>query len=787
MKSLDKKALRELWHMKGQALAIAMVIGSGVGTFVMSLATLESLQTTRAAFYEEYRFADVFANLTRAPESLRGLVAEIPGVDLVDDRVVASVLIDVPNFSDPVTGRLISIDEDTGSLLNAPMLREGRMPDPLHADEVLVAEAFAQAHHFALGDHVYATIKGRRQRLTMVGTALSPEFIYMIAPGATFPDFERYGVLWMNREPLANAYEMEGAFNDISLRLAAGASEKDVIDRLDMIIDRYGGRGAYGRTNQISHRFLSEEFRQLRLMATVFPVIFLSVAAFLINVVISRVIRTQREQVATLKAFGYTSFEVFLHYAKLIFLIVVLGVAVGLGIGIWLGNVMAEMYMQIYKFPYLRFTLPGWVVAVAAAVSLSAALTGAAYSVLQAVRQPPAEAMRPETPSAYRETILERLGLKRFMAQPTRMIFRHIERQPVKSGLTMLGIAFSVAILMTGLFFNDAVNLMIDVYFGLGHREDVAVYFTDPTSYRAYLELLNLPGVKYAEPFRAVAVDLHNGPRSYRTSIQGLEQGADLVRLIDTTLEPVAIPPDGLVLTSYLAGILDAHTGDELLVEVREGSRPVRQVPLVALVSEYIGVSAYMDRDALNRLMREGDAISGAYLAIDAPRRDEVLGALEGMPRVAGTNDKSKSIEAFYETVGSQLLTWALINTFLAGSIAVGVVYNSARIALAERSRELASLRVLGFRRAEVSYILLGEISVLTLVAIPVGFVIGAGLCAYMVRTFQTDLFRVPVYIQPSTYSYAAGVILVASVISGLIVRRRVDHLDLVAVLKTRE
>jgi putative ABC transport system permease protein len=787
VKSLDKKALRELWHMKGQALAIAMVIGSGVGTFVMSLATLESLQSTRTAFYEQYRFADVFANLTRAPESLRGLVAQIPGVDLVDDRVVASVLIDVPNFPDPVTGRLISIDEDTGSLLNAPMLREGRMPDPLHADEVLVAQAFAQAHDFALGDHLYATIKGRRQELTMVGTALSPEFIYMIAPGATFPDFERYGVLWMNREPLANAYEMEGAFNDISLRLSAGASEEDVIDRLDLIIDRYGGRGAYGRAHQISHRFLSEEFRQLRLMATVFPVIFLSVAAFLINVVISRVIRTQREQVATLKAFGYTSFEVFVHYGKLIFLIVVLGVVVGLGIGIWLGHVMAQMYMEIYKFPYLRFTLPPWVVAASAAVSLVAALTGAGYSVYQAVRQPPAQAMRPEAPAVYRETILERLGLKRFMAQPTRMIFRHIERQPVKSGLTMLGIAFSVAILMTGLFFTDAVNLMIDVYFGLGHREDVAVYFTEPTSHRAYFDLLSLPGVQYAEPFRAVAVDVRNGHRSYRTSIQGLEPGTDLVRLIDTSLEPVPIPPDGLVLTSYLADILGARTGDELLLEVREGSRPVRQVPLVAQVSEYIGVSAYMDRDALNRLMREGDAISGAYLAIDAPRRDEVLGALEGMPRVAGTSDKSKSIEAFYETVGNQLLTWALINTFLAGSIAVGVVYNSARIALAERSRELASLRVLGFRRAEVSYILLGELTVLTLVAIPVGFIIGRALCAYMVHTFQTDLFRVPVFIEPSTYSYAAGVVLVASVISGLIVRRRVDHLDLVAVLKTRE
>lgn len=778
---------RELWQMKGQAAAIAMVVAGGVGTFIMSLATLESLQTTRAAFYQEQRFADVFATLKRAPESVKERIADIPGVELVETRVVANVVLDIPDFADPVRGTLISIDERGGSLLNSTYLRSGRMIDPQRADEVLVSEAFAEAHGFTPGAEIAAIINGRRQELTIVGVALSPEHIYMIAPGGVFPDFERYGVLWMNREPLANAYDMDEAFNDVTLTLSAGASREAVIELLDEIVKPYGGFGAIGRDDQISHRFLSEEFRQLRLMATVFPVIFLGVASFLLNVVISRVVRAQREQVATLKAFGYTNLALMWHFTKLITLIVILGVTVGLGVGVWLTQTMTTLYMNIYKFPYLRFVVSPSVVASAAAISLAAALLGAAYSVYRAVSQPPAEAMRPEAPAMYRETLVERLGLKRLLAQPTRMILRHIERQPVKSTMTILGISFSVAILMAGLFFADAVNVMIQVQFGFAQREDLAVMFVEPTSYRAYYELLNLDGVEYGEPFRAVPVDLKKGHRSFRTAIQGLEPDSDLVRLIDTSLRPVAIPAEGLVLTRYLADVLGVQAGDLINVEVLEGSRPVRDLPVTALVSEYIGVAAYMERSALNRLMREGDAISGVYLATDEARLDDIYLQLEQMPRVAGSVNASNAIESFFETAGNQLLTWALINTFLAGSIAIGVVYNSARIALAERSRELASLRVLGFRRAEVSYILLGEIAVLTLVAIPVGFVIGHGLCAYMVDAFQTDLFRIPIIISPRTYSYSAGVVLIASVVSGLIVRRRVDHLDLVAVLKTRE
>jgi putative ABC transport system permease protein len=787
MKVLDRKLLRELWGMRGPAVAIAMVITSGVATFVMSLSTLHSLQETRAAFYDEYRFAEVFATVKRAPEGVTELIREIPGVQAVETRVIGQVVLDIEDFADPVTGTLKSIDESGEALLNRTYLRRGRDLDPSRSDEVMLSEAFADAHGFDPGDSITAIVNGRRQQLSIAGIALSPEDIYSMAPGGIFPDFERYGVLWMGREGLANALDMDGAFNHVALTLAPGTPEEEVIGRLDEILERYGGLGAYGRADQISHRYLSEEFRQLRLLATIFPVIFMSVAAFLLNVVVSRLVRTQRQQIATLKAFGYTDLAVLVHYVKMISVIVVLGVIAGIGAGAWLGQGMARMYMTFYKFPYLRFEIGAWVIISAGLISLAAAWAGTLYSVWQAVREPPAEAMRPEAPASYRVSLVERLGLKRWLTQPTRMILRHIERRPVKSLMSIVGVAFALAILMVGMFFQDAVDVMIQVQYGFAQREDMAVAFVEPTSYRAYYELLSLPGVQYGEVFRSVPVDLRFEHRRFRTAIQGIEPDGDLGRLIDTDLAPVSIPAEGIVLTDYLAEVLGVGVGDTLTLEIREGSRPVHRVPISALVSEYIGVSVYMQRAALNRLMGEGDAISGAYLATDDRYESDIFAALEEMPRVAGTIVQKNAIESFYETAGNQLLTFALINTVLAGSIAVGVVYNTARVALSERNRELASLRVLGFRRAEVSYILLGELAVLTLVAIPVGFLIGRALCAYMIATFRTDLFRIPLIIDPSTYSYSAAVVVVAAAISGFIVRRRIDRLDLVAVLKERE
>jgi putative ABC transport system permease protein len=787
MSSLDRKLWRELWGMKGQALAIAVVIASGVATFVMSLSTWHSLQLTQAVFYRDYHFADVFASLKRAPESLRESIRAIPGVQQVELRIMASANLDLPDYPDPATGRLVSTGQFGESLLNQLYLREGRLVDPAHDDEVVLSEAFAEAHGYRPGGRIAAILNGRRKELTIVGIALAPEFIYQIRPGDMFPDFKSYGILWMAHEPLASAFDMKGAFNDVAISLSANASAEDVILRLDNLLARYGGLGAYSRKDQVSHRYLSEEFKQLEQMATMFPTIFLGVAAFLLNVVVSRLVRTQREEIATLKAFGYTNLDVTEHFSKLIIVIVMVGVALGTALGIWFGQGLSSLYSDFYKFPFLRYELQPRVVVMAALISIAAALLGTLYAVMQAARQPPAEAMRPEPPARYRETLVERLGLRRWLAEPTRMIIRNLERRPMKSALTSLGIAFSCAILMTGTFSSDAVDYMINVQFGLAQRDDISVSFVEPTSYRAYYDLLSLPGVEYGEVFRAVPVRLRFENREYRSSIQGFDAHSDLMRLLDEDLNPIPLPPDGLMLTDQLAKILGAKPGDVLTVEVLEGARPVRQVPLAAVVKEFIGVSAYMRRDALNRLMREGDAISGAFLRTDARFENAIYKELKGMPRIGSTVVRKKAMQSFQDTMGQTLLTFAFFNTLLAGSIAFGVVYNSARIALSERSRELASLRVLGFTRGEVSYILLGELAILTLTAIPLGFLVGYLMCYSMSQGLQTDLYRIPLILDRSTYTFSAVVVLVSSMISGLIVRRKVDHLDLVAVLKTRE
>lgn len=787
MKTLDRKFLRDLWQMKSQALAIALVVMCGVGTYIMFLTTLGALRATQDSYYRAYRFANVFVSLKRAPESLRQRIQAIAGVDQVETRVMAQVRLDIPAFAEPVTALMVSVSDSGRHGLNALHLSEGRLPALGRPDEVVVSMPFAQAHALQLGGRFDAILNGRRQALTMVGNALSPEFIQQMRPGSAFPDYKRYGVMWMERHALGQAYDMQGAFNDLALSLLPDADSQYVIDRVDELLKPYGGLGAYARQDQRSHRFLSQELEQLGTLASLFPGLFMGIAAFLLNVVIGRLVAMQREQIATLKAFGYGNLAVLLHYLKIVSVIVMLGVVSGTALGVWLGKLLSGIYTEFYHFPYLKFSLQSDTVLEAAVASLLAAATGTVFAVWRAATLQPAQAMRPEPPANYREAWIEKFGLKRWLSQPTRMIIRHIQRRALKSMLTLLGIAMACGIILTGLFQRDTVSYMVNIQFGMAQREDISVTFTDPTAYRARFDLLGLPGVQHVEVFRAVPVRLHHGHHSYRTGIRGLEPGGDLGRLLDADLRPVALPSDGILLTDFLATMLDVRVGDRLLVEVLEGNRPVREVTISGLVREYLGVSGYMNLIALNQFMHEGPTLSGAYLSIDSAQLPSLYARLKDMPRVAGVAERIQEIRNFNRVMQETMLFFTYVATVFAVIIAFGVIYNSASIALTERGRELASLRVLGFTRAEIAYILLGELGILTLFAIPLGLWLGEWMCYYIAHTMQNDLFRVPVVLVPQTYAFAATVVLVSALLSGLAVRRRLDHLDLIAVLKATE
>jgi putative ABC transport system permease protein len=787
VRPLDRKLLRDLWNLKGQALAISLVIGAGVGMFIMYLSTFHSLRLTQQTYYDRYRFAHVFAGLTRAPLNLRERVAEIPGVARVEARVVVDVTLDVPGLSEPASGRLIGIDIPRRPMLNDLFLRLGRFPSPGRPDEVVVSEAFAIARGLEPGDRIGAIINGRRRELELVGVALSPEYIYSIRPGELIPDDSRFGIFWMHGRGLAAAFDMEGGFNNVTLTILPDASEADVIARLDRLLAAYGGLGAVSRDLQMSHWYLDNELSQLQSVGLVLPVIFLLVAAFLLNVVLTRIVSIQREQIAALKALGYTNGELAWHYTKLSLLVGAAGGAVGVVFGAWMGSGMTSIYNAFFRFPTLTYHLPGNVVFGGVAVSFFAAILGALNAVRKVARLPPAEAMRPEPPARYRRSLLERAGLARYLSAPVRMILRNVGRHPVRAATSVVGIAASVSMLVLGTFFLDSIGVLMDLQFFVIQRQDVTVTFVLPASARALHEIRRLPGVIDAEPMRAVPARLRLAQRSRIVSVQGLVPRAELNRVVDVAGGAMRLPPAGLVLSLKLAEVLDARVGDLLTIEVLDGERPIRQVPIAGIVEEYMGTSAYMDIDALRALVREGRTLTGAYLKVDQALAEALYRRLKETPMVAGVSLKRSAIESFEKTLAETFYVMIFFNLLFSSVIAFGVVYNAARVSLSERSRELASLRVLGFTRGEISFILLGELTVVVLLAIPIGMLLGYVFAGVLVAAFNTELYRFPLVVTPRTYAYAASAVLVAATLSGLAVRRRLDHLDLVAVLKTRE
>jgi putative ABC transport system permease protein len=787
--ALQRKLVRDLMAMKGQALAIAMVMASGIATFTLSLATLHSLQRTMETYYERYRFAQVFTHVKRAPLHVAQQIAAIPGVAEVQTRVVVDVNLNVEGMAEPALGRLISVAENerSGPAMNRVHLREGRHIVPERAGEALVSEAFAKAHGLRPGDSVTAIINGRLDTLRIVGVALSPEYIYQIRPGDILPDDKRFGVFWMSERQLAPAFDMDGAFNDVSVMLHHSANEAEVIRRLDEITDRYGSLGAYGRVDHPSHQFVSNELRELRGMTVIAPTIFLLVAAFLLNVVLTRQIATQREQIAALKAFGYTNVEVGWHYMQMALAISLVGAVVGTAVGAWMGHGLAQMYTRFFHFPMLTFSLEARVVVLALGISLGAGVIGTLSAVRRAVRLPPAEAMRPEPPANFRPTIVERIGLQRLISPAARMILREIERRPWKAAISCLGIAMAAAVLVVGSFMKDAIDYVLDLQFNQAQRQTVTVTLTEPADGRAVREMQHMPGVQAAEPFRAVPARLRHGHLSRRVGITGLPERTSLYRVMDLHGRVLQPDSDGIYISSKLGELLRIEPSDFVTLEVLERERPIVRVPVAGLIDDFAGLSAYMKLEAVHRLLREEDEVSGAYLSVDADEVDRLYTALKNTPAVAGVSLKTATVESFNAIIAENLLRIRLFNIIFATIIAFGVVYNSARISLAERSRELATLRVIGFTRREVSAILLGELAALTLAAIPFGLALGYGLAAFLIASVDTELFRIPLVVEPPTFGFAAVVVMLATLLSGLIVRRRVDHLDLIGVLKTRE
>ncbi|WP_101068223.1 ABC transporter permease [Roseovarius salinarum] len=787
MDALDRKLLRDFRRLWAQALAIALVLGCGVAILMTSFGMQTALEETRAAYYERNRFADVFGDARRAPLSLMRDIREIPGVRAAQARVSEHAVLDIPGRMETVTGRLLSLPGEGGGGLNVPVVRSGRLPAPGAADEVAVNEPFARANGLQPGDSFAANLNGRKRSLTLTGTLLSPEFIYTIGPGGMMPDNETFGILWMPRAALAAAFDMEGAFNNVALDLGPHSNERAVIDRLNDLLDPYGGLGAYGRDKQVSHSFVDAEITQLRTTAMILPPVFFGITAFLVGMVLGRIIALERSEIGLLKAIGYSDVEICIHYLMLAGLIAVAGTLIGWTAGTWLSRELAQLYARFFDFPYLIYSVSYTAYAVSGALALLSAAAGATRSALRAARMAPAVAMAPPAPPRFKRTVLDRALAAMRLSQPVMMILRSLMRWPVRSALTTLGLSLAVAVLVASSFFSDALDEILDTAFHQANRQDAMLMFTPDVPETALARVADLPGVLRAEGQQFHAAILRHGHLEKDTPIEARRPGTDLSRIIDGAGRVVTAPPGGLLLSRRLADQLEARPGDVIEVEFMGAHNETHAVRVAGLVTQYFGLGAYMDLGTLNRLLGQAPRITTANLLLDDTKLPALHAELKRTPKLSGLVMIDRMRRAFRDTIRENVTIMTTVYIAIAVMITVGVAYNGARIQLSERARELASLRILGFTRGEVSFILVGESMLIAVLAQPLGWLLGAAISKALAEGSSSDLYAIPLVLEPAGFARASLVVLGAALASALIVRRRLDRLDLVDVMKTRE
>lgn len=787
MHALDHKLMRDFRRLWAQALAIALVLGCGVAIQLTTSGMSSALDATRTAYYEGNRFADVFATARRAPRNLLPDIQAIDGVWAAEARVTGMAMLDLPDRVRPAVGQVLSLPANSTARLNLPLLRSGRLPDPESSHEIVVNEPFARANGFSPGDTIAATLNGSRRNLTITGTVLSPEFIYTLGPGSIMPDNATFGILWMPERAAAAAFDMTGAFNSLSLKLSRHAHLPEVIDQLDAILAPYGGMGAHGRDLQLSHQFIDAEIKQLEVTALILPPVFFGITAFLVNMVIGRIVALERGQIGLLKAIGYSDWTICLHYLMLAGLIALVGIGAGWGAGSWLARALARLYAQFFDFPYLIYSIGLRVYAVSALVALLAATLGAVRAALAAARLSPAVAMSPPAPVVFRHGLSDRVAAFLQLGQPAMMVLRSLLRWPFRSGLSALGMALAVAVLVASGFFTDALDEIVDTTFQRASRQDMTLIFSKDLPESVLADIENLPGVLQTEGMQAHPVILRNGHLSKRVAIEARRSGADLSRVLDTAGRVVDPPEDGLLLSERLAEALAAKPGDLITVEFLTGRRETHEMRVAGTVQQYMGLGAYMDLRTAARILDQSPRISAAHVTHDTNQTDVLLARLKALPALSGTTLMTEVRTIFRETLRENVRIMSVVYISIAMLITVGVAYNGARILLSERARELASLRILGFTRTEVSFILVGEIMAIAVLAQPLGWGLGALIAWALSEASTSDLYSVPLVLTPANFASASVVVLAAAFLTALVVRRRIDRLDLVEVMKTRE
>ena len=785
IKTLHLKLLRDLSTLKAQALSISLLIICGVSLLIGSWSAYRALIDARDSFYTQYAFADLFIDVKKAPLSLTPQIQSIEHVSGVEPRIVLDGLIDLKQ-GEPAVGRFISNPSGSQPKLNRLYLRKGRLPSAHRELEVAVHEGFAQAHHIELGQRIDLTIQGKRKQARVVGVALSPEYIYALSPFAPLPDDQHFGVIWMPIEALEEIGAMHGAFNQICVS-TEDVELNPIKTSMDRILKQYGGKGAYSRDQQPSHQFVNDEILQQKTTALVTPFVFLGVAAFLIQITSSRLVSLHRIPIATLKALGYTSREVSSHYLTLITLILTMGALPGLVFGAGLGQLYSKSYEHFFRFPNIDFSLSTPVSLLGLLSGILPGLLGAYRSIRAVFQLSPADAMKPPAPLAFHSGWMETLPIMKHLRASQRMTLRTLLFRPFRLLFSTLGNSAALALIIVAISWNDTIEFLLNTQFHYVQREDASVLLTHPIKPGGVRELLTLPGVLDAEGYRTSPIRLHFMNHKKELSLMGWPHEPRLRGRFDSHLKKTHWPGAGIVLSRYFETCWGMKRGDLVEVETLEGKPRRKWVQLSEFSDELIGVSASTDLQTLSFILDESPTYNLILLRTDPEQNTRLYIQLKQLPVVSGVHFKSSLYQGFKRTMGSIIEISMIILTLFALCLALGVIYNSVRVSLSERCREIASLRVLGFTQRETNQILFTESALQTSFSLLPGCCLGWWITRLILKGVNTEVFAFPVVMNQSTYCRAILVILFGFILSTLLTAPLSAKLSLADALKAQD
>ena len=790
MTILTRKLLRDIWRARGQSFAIAMLVCAGTSEYVGVASVQRNLQLTRDEYYADCRMADFFISLARAPRSVADDLREIPGVRNVQGRIVKDVNLGIEGYEESRTGRIISLPDVRAPVINDIVLITGRYFEHRSTSEIILSHAFATANKLKIGDTITASINNRQHTLHIVGTGMSPEYVYMIRSAQELiPNPDRFGVLWVSQTFAEQSFAMQGACNDFVGTVERPAEIDRILNTASSVLAPYGVFAKTNRKDQTSSFFLANEIRVLGIATAIIPPIFMGVTALVLVVLLNRMVRHERTQIGVMKAFGYSDASVAAHYVWFALVLGLAGCLAGYFGGVLVVKWVMQIYIRVFQFPTFRMDIYPIIMLQSAVLTMVCAAAGAFGAARQAARIEPAIAIRAEAPKYSRRIFLERFNLIwGSLSFSSKMIARNMARYKFRAVFTLSGVAMSTAMLLMGWFLMDAVIYMIDFQFSQTQLEDVRVLLNGEQGKDTYHDLQRLSDVKAVEPVLQYPFEARTNWRKKEIAIVGIPAQSTLWRLIDTQGNRVEIDKHDFVLDERLAEQLGVQPGDELVLKPLMGRVPKeRRVHVTKIVKQYLGMGSYMEIEALSRVLDEPFAMNTALVRSEWQRARELDKSLRDVAAIASVRIKEDSHANLKKSLGESMRAVNVIILGFAAAIAFAIIYNSTIVSLTERHRELAALRVMGYLPSEVGRLIYNENLLLSAIGFVVGIPLGIGLCGLIVMAYENDLFRLPFKIGLRAYALTILTTFCFVTVANLAARRKILQLDMVEALKMRD